>query len=182
MALKIEQVGNFNVFSWDAFKCPICKCNNFTSLDHTSVWCDNCNAKFQTRYTGGDPGLVVDCWIASEERAYVYAPSYQCEDCKMTRGFFDEQPKTCVCGSTKEMVRREGMSQPWNPPEGFGKRWCLVLKLGDYCSGWSNVDDGKGFRKATDANYPTQEEWDAYQDQLHNERELERAISEVIGF
>lgn len=46
---------------WDEINCPLCEENNFTSIDHASVWCDKCNAEFYVRDTSGDPGYVVDC-------------------------------------------------------------------------------------------------------------------------
>ncbi|MCQ3972412.1 MAG: hypothetical protein DPW09_03075 [Anaerolineae bacterium] len=42
-------------------KCPLCGGTEFTSLDFASVWCNRCNARYQSRYTAGDPGFVVDC-------------------------------------------------------------------------------------------------------------------------
>jgi len=178
MALKIEQIGGFNVFEWDAFKCPICKGGKFVSHDHSAVWCDGCNAKFQTRDTAGDPGVVVDCWIASDERAYVYAPLYECDKCKVERGLFEWQDKTCPSNMNHQMERVESTSVPWNAPEGFGKRYCLILKLGDYCSGWSNVE--QAMRQVGDEKMPTQVEWDLYQEKLEAEQAMERMMAKVL--
>lgn len=178
MSLKIEQIGGFNVFEWNAFKCPICQGNSFVSHDHSAVWCDGCNAKFQTRDTAGDPGVVIDCWIASDERAYVYAPSHECKCCGLKKGIFDWQDKTCTTEKCNgEIMERElRISRPWTPPEGFGKRYCLILKNGDYCSGWGNVE--QGMRRHGETLFPTQKEWDTFQEEMM-ERDRE---PESVGF
>ena len=41
--------------------CPVCKGNQFTNLEGAGIWCDQCNAEFELRYTAGDPGVVIDC-------------------------------------------------------------------------------------------------------------------------
>ena len=61
MPLKNEQVQNGQC-PFDEIYCPLCDKNQFTSLDHASVWCDHCNAQFLVRPTSGDPGYVVDCY------------------------------------------------------------------------------------------------------------------------
>ena len=46
----------------------------------------------------------------------------------------------------------------WKPPKGFPKGFYLILKLGDYCSGWLSGETCETFRP-----YPTQEQWDKFQ-------------------
>lgn len=41
-------------------RCPMYGGTEFVTVDHASVWCDQCNTRFQTRSTAGDPGVVVD--------------------------------------------------------------------------------------------------------------------------
>ena len=46
---------------FDHIVCPVCGGTDFTELVPAGgVWCDECNAEFSCRYTGGDPGLVID--------------------------------------------------------------------------------------------------------------------------
>jgi hypothetical protein len=46
---------------FDHIVCPVCGGTEFTELVPAGgVWCDECNARFSCRYTGGDPGLVID--------------------------------------------------------------------------------------------------------------------------
>lgn len=42
-------------------ECPLCGSTEFTTITFSSVWCNNCNCRFDVRYTAGDPGFVVDC-------------------------------------------------------------------------------------------------------------------------
>ena len=63
MSYSVEFIGGFNPFEWPDMKCPVCGGEDFTSLSHSSVWCDKCNVKFVVRHTGGDPGCVVDCFV-----------------------------------------------------------------------------------------------------------------------
>lgn len=58
--LIIEQVAQ-GINPFDVIECPLCDCKTFVSVDHASVWCQDCNARFTTRHTAGDPGFVVDC-------------------------------------------------------------------------------------------------------------------------
>lgn len=182
MTLKVEHIGGFNVFDWEAFHCPLCNGKQFVSHDHSAIWCDDCNAKFQTRDTAGDPGVVVDCWIADRENAYVYAPSYKCSECDVSRGLFDWQDKTCPCNMNHQMTRVERQSQRWIVPDDMKdkdtgtSRFCLVLKTGDYCSGWMKGWGGMSHHGKT----PTQKEWDAFQYVIEQERELSRMMNQFV--
>lgn len=42
--------------------CPVCGGTDFTYYEGDAVYCDRCNAKFALRMTGGDEGVVVDCY------------------------------------------------------------------------------------------------------------------------
>jgi hypothetical protein len=56
--LRLESISRLDPFT--LIICPLCRGTNFTTIDLTSVWCDTCNARFTTRLTAGDPGVVVD--------------------------------------------------------------------------------------------------------------------------
>ena len=161
--LTLTHIGDINPFDWDAFRCPLCHGNQFTSIDHAGVYCDCCNARFVVRDTAGDPGCVVDCLCTREQGGHVYAPAYRCKTCDNgcgnDHGRFDHEDKTCPCNLNHgEMTRRHGISVPWNVPKTM-ERFCLVLKLGDYCSGWMFGND-IGNRVPG----PTQAEWDEWQE------------------
>lgn len=166
MSLTIQQIGGFNPFEWDELKCPLCHGNKYTSLSHAGVYCDCCNARFVVRDTAGDPGCVIDCHLTREQGAFIYAPSYCCpkcpgDDARTRHGLFDHEDKTCKLNLNHgAMVRESGISVPWKLPKGM-ERYCLILKLGDYISGWMQ----SGSSKRIDG--PTQEQWDAYQEVMH---------------
>jgi hypothetical protein len=56
--LRLESISRLDPFT--LIVCPLCRGTDFTTVDLTSVWCDTCNARFTTRMTAGDPGVVVD--------------------------------------------------------------------------------------------------------------------------
>jgi len=41
-------------------RCPMCAGTEFVTVDLASVWCAQCNTRFEMRSTAGDPGVVVD--------------------------------------------------------------------------------------------------------------------------
>lgn len=180
--LKVEKLGGFNVFDWPAFKCPLCQGSEFVSHDHSAIWCVGCNAKFQTRHTAGDPGVVVDCYVAEKQcNAFIYAPKHECKKCGVKKGLLDWQDKTCPKNMNHVMEPVPNISLRWEVPDDMKDeqgetRFCLVLKLGDYCSGWM-----KCWKSMDHLKFPTQKEWDAFQEQMESERELEQAIREVVG-
>jgi len=157
MVFEVEMVGGFNPFEWDALKCPMCGGNKFGSLSHSAIYCDSCNARFEVRYTGGDPGCVIDCFV-KEKGTSIYAPSYRCVDCDMRFGSMDEEPK-CPCGVDHTVERREGVSTPIQLPDDHPERFCLVLKIGDYCSRWMPTNETGPLEYL---DHPTQDEWDEY--------------------
>lgn len=148
---KVEYIGNFNPFDWPDLKCPVCGKNEYTSLSHTSVWCDNCNAEFKVRYTAGDPGCVIDCLLTK-----VHWPKYVCKKCNYMTGTFDKIPS---CPEHGKMKRMEGVLTLIENKKDY---YYLVLKLGDSCSKWmhNGIDERK--------SYPTQEQWDKYQTEVLN--------------
>lgn len=54
-------------------RCPLCGGTDFATLEFSGVWCARCNTRFETRFTGGDPGFVVD---AHYEHANLSAALY----------------------------------------------------------------------------------------------------------
>jgi DNA-directed RNA polymerase subunit RPC12/RpoP len=124
MSIKIEWIGNFNPF--DFIACPTCGGKEFTSLSLGSAWCDNCNTQFSVRHTAGDPGCVVD---ADTEDAY--GPVFRCPTCSYQAATL--APGIHCPSCKKPMERKEGYSGALmeNPP----RKWCMILKTGDYCSG-----------------------------------------------
>jgi hypothetical protein len=56
--LALDTVSRLDPFT--LITCPLCRGTEFTTMDLASVWCNTCNARFTTRMTAGDPGVVVD--------------------------------------------------------------------------------------------------------------------------
>jgi len=153
MTFSLHLIGGFNPFEWDDLFCPICKGKDFTSMSHAGVHCDNCNALFVVRDTTGDPGLVIDCHAEN-----VRAPVWRCsnEDCYGNMASFE--PAICPLNLNHgTMERYSGITTKWNakPEE---RHRMLILKVGDYCSGWTRAGNGE-------CN-PTQTQWDAYQEKM----------------
>ena len=156
MSFTVTYTGGFNPFEWNELKCPVCGASAFVSQDHAMVFCDMCYAQFEVRHTAGDPGCVVDCIIGEE----LLAPVWECADCGEEATFFDWQKAMCPKNSWHTMRKADPdgrIRNVWNPPEGYPKRFCLILKLGDYCSGWLDADSVERL------NHPTQEQWDKFQ-------------------
>lgn len=165
MALKIQLVDGINPFEWPDFTCPLCEGHEFTSIAHTGVYCDQCNARFVVRDTAGDPGCIVDCFTAKDERANVYAPLYQCEQCDTGLGpmhaQFDWEDHTCPNNLNHgSMKRRERLQGRWTPKK-HQEYFFLILKLGDYCSRWIGSEHLDGKKRG-----PTQAQWDAWQERI----------------
>ncbi|MDX9789000.1 MAG: hypothetical protein RBT11_19655 [Desulfobacterales bacterium] len=160
MSFSVEEIGGFNPFEWEKLKCPVCGEGNFTSLSHSGVYCDKCNAQFRVRTTAGDPGCVIDCMVNPGE---IYAPKWECTHptCGAVKYSF-EKPE-CPKNSDHTM-ERAGFLGPWEKPDKCPDRFCLVLKHGDYCSGWMFVFEKKNTSERLDS--PTQAEWDQYQEKL----------------
>lgn len=158
MPLKTEWIGNFNPFNW--LTCPTCGKSDFTSLSGASVWCDACNTKFTVRHTAGDPGCVVD---ATTEAAY--GPTFVCETCTFVTASLEQTVECPTCKAP--MARRKGYSRALmeNPP----RQWYMVLKIGDYCSGWLLAGDKVDIE--TMHSHPSckdkclQETWNTFQGQ-----------------
>ena len=158
MTFEIDLIGNFNPFEWDALKCPVCGKNKFVSLSHSAIYCDYCNARFSVRYTAGDPGCVIDCHVMEENRC-IDGPKFRCLDCDATFGSLDEEPK-CPEVPEHNIERVNGIFTSVKLPDNYPERFCLILKIGDYCSSWGGCqypDDP--FKR----DYPTQEEWNEFQ-------------------
>ena len=95
------------------------------------------------------------------ENKEVYAPVWECLDCGKKVAFFDWQDPICPADPRHTMRKAdpEGLiRKAWKPPKGFPKGFYLILKLGDYCSGWLSGETCETFRP-----YPTQEQWDKFQ-------------------
>ncbi len=112
MPLTIDKISRLD--TWNRIICPVCGGNDFVSLNHTSVWCNDCNAELEARYTAGDRGYVVDCFTK------------ECH--KVT---YLETGKTV---DYKEMAAKR-------IPEGYAY---LIDKEGDYYSGWMCVSKSSG--------------------------------------
>ena len=154
--LEIYREANLDIWEWEDLRCPYCGDNHFVSIDHSGVYCDTCNTKFSVRSTAGDPGCVID--VFPEKNNAIYAPAYRCE-CGKKDAFFDyELPECPFCGKTPE--REEGILRAWKPPVKESAGFSLILKLGDYCSGWMCLHrDALNDR----LSFPTQNEWDQFQ-------------------
>ena len=157
MSFIIEYTGGFNPFEWEALKCPVCRASEFISQDHAMVSCARCSAEFEVRMTAGDPGCVVDCFVKD-----IYAPLWKCSECGEEAAFFDWQTPACRHHHTKHtMTRVEGISKLWKPPKNYPRSYYLILKLGDYCSGW--LGDNWVKDSSQKLGFPNQEEWDKFQ-------------------
>lgn len=179
--LTIEYIGDFNPFEWDDLRCPICMGNKYTSLSHSSIYCDECNAKFTVRNTAGDPGCVIDCYLSR-----VHLRNYDCPKCEIsgiginTYKLGDTEPRCITCGTPLKENSRYKYTEykniqydkkkfPCGPPISY----YLVLKIGDYCSGWlpgAVLDETKenfvyvtrNYHNTFKLPYPTQKQWDEY--------------------
>ena len=56
--LKELNLVKFN--PWEVIDCPLCGSRDFVTIHHAGVFCENCNAEFSVRATGGDYGIVID--------------------------------------------------------------------------------------------------------------------------
>ena len=158
MAFRIEYIGGFNPFEWEALGCPVCGSSDFVSQDHIKVYCDRCWAEFRVRPTAGDPGCVVDCFVKE-----IYAPLWECKDCGERAGFFDWQEPVCPADpihSMRDESHDGRIRKLWEPPRDFPKSFYLILKLGDYCSGWLDGENCEQFHI-----WPTQEQWECFQEE-----------------
>jgi len=120
-------IGNFNPFEWDAFRCPVCRGNEFVSISYSAIFCERCGARFQVRPTAGDPGCVVDCYVA-EKGIEIMAPLWKCSDCGVEAGFFEWQKPVCPKNPSHKMVRVKNYLTDWKPPEDFPAQFYLILK------------------------------------------------------
>ena len=160
MAFRVEQVGNFNPFEWPDMACPVCKGGDFSSCSHSAVYCDGCNAEFRVRRIGGDPGCVVDCLVAESD---IIAPSWHCTQCdSKSGGYFEWEEPICSKNSGHKMERREGILSFWAGKQYAPPYYYLILKTGDYCSGWLN-----GLYSERRLGFPTQEQWEKFQENCH---------------
>lgn len=184
--LKLRYIDNFNPFEWDGLECPLCGTADFTSVGHTGVYCDLCNARFVIRDTAGDPGCVIDCFCTQEQGGHVYAPAHYCEACEKEHGyqtttgsFFDwQEDKSCPVNLNHGLMKREERCyRPWDAKRFGMERFCLILKIGDYVSGWSYGD--RMDKKSPFS--PTQRDWDAYQETLGEVRDLRRSSNVTAG-
>jgi RNA polymerase subunit RPABC4/transcription elongation factor Spt4 len=160
MGLKVEYIGGVNPFEWEAFICPVCRSNEFVSHAHAGVYCDCCGAKFSVRTTSGDPGCVVDCIIDPVES--VFAPEYTCNGCQAKLGIFDFETKKCPQCASEDLSRNKMMLREWSGIKDFPSAFYLILKTGDYCSGWLPNDHKDHSR----LNFPSQEQWEAFQESI----------------
>lgn len=161
MSFKITYTGGFNPFEWKELKCPVCGASEFVSNDHALVFCDRCFADFEVRMTAGDPGCVVDCFVKE-----TYAPLWECVECGKEIAFFDWQNPACPENTHHTMKRVDGIRKLWKRPEGYPESYYLILKLGDYCSGWLGADWAKDHSQRL--GFPSQRQWDDFQ----NEKEV----------
>lgn len=158
MSYNVEFIGGFNPFEWEALRCPVCQKSDFVSHSHSVVYCDECGSRFQVRMTAGDPGCVIDCFIKG---VVIDAPAYMCQECHSKRALFDYEDKRCPhCGSD-DIERQRGLYRPWHKAADLPDGYYLILKTGDYCSGW--MESGNCANKL---NFPTQEDWENHQESL----------------
>lgn len=159
MSFKVSYTGGFNPFDWKDLKCPICGASKFFSNDHAVVFCGKCNSTFRVRPTAGDPGCVIDCFMDDN----VYAPVWRCSICGEEATFMDWQTPACPKGHKERyiMEKDEYLIGPWNPPKGFPKSYYLILKLGDYCSGWLGVNWVED--ESQRLGFPGQKAWENFQ-------------------
>jgi len=157
--LKVTYIGGFNPFDWESLICPVCGGNEYESISHTDVFCKQCNAQFVVRHTCGDPGCVVDCFLSPmPSGGDIYAPLWKCDDCGAEVTLFEWQEQVCPSNENhKKLHRVEHVLKVWKIPKDFPPYFYLILKRGDYCSGWISVNNFDSL------DYPTQEEWDKFQ-------------------
>jgi len=159
--LKINYIGEFNPFDWEAFRCPVCGKSEFESVSHTGVFCVSCEVQFRVRYTCGDSGCVVDCFInPMPAGGSIYAPLWKCDDCGAKTAILDWQEHVCSVDHTHTKLSRiKRVHGVWTIPKNFPSYFYLILKRGDYCSGWIRGNSSD----LSSLDYPTQEEWDKFQ-------------------
>jgi len=166
--LEYESIAGFNPFEWEDLRCPICRGNNYVSIDHSAVYCAHCNVQFRVRMTAGDPGCVVDCLVRPGGLFgnTIYAPRWTCQRCGASEGFFDFEEPVCPWArkngldhSDHRMIRDDHIMTP-RDISSLPEHYYLILKIGDYCSGWLNPE---GMRPRS-LGFPTQEEWDTFQE------------------
>lgn len=77
----------------------------------------------------------------------------------------DWQTPVCPKGHKERytMEKDEYHLGPWNLPKGFPKGYYLILKLGDYCSGWLGNDWVED--KSQRLGFPSQKKWDNFQEE-----------------
>jgi len=153
--LKIIHIDNINPFEWDALKCPICKGNIFESIDHAGVFCRRCNAKFRVRNTAGDPGCVIDCIVP--KKGDDWSLYYKVWKCECGQEFLSWDKPSCPNNPEHSIEETGSYKSIQFEKNEKDKNYYLILKIGDYCSGWLNC---KNFESL---GFPTQEEWDKYQ-------------------
>lgn len=71
--LKELKLVEFN--PWDVIECPFCGSRSFVTIHHSGVFCEECNAQFSARDTGGDYGIVIDV-----EWDFIYMPAVKNSD------------------------------------------------------------------------------------------------------
>ncbi len=159
MSFRISYAGGFNPFEWEALRCPVCGSSEYVSQDYCVVYCVYCWAEFRVRHTAGDPGCVVDCFPNE-----VYAPLWECEECSERAGFFDWQEPACPKSKSHSMRKVEGLWKLWKHPNTYPTSFYLILKIGDYCSGWLAVPHDLKKEPIRPIGHPTQEQWNRFQD------------------
>ena len=156
MSFKVSYTGGFNPFEWEDLKCPVCGVSEFVSQDHALVLCAKCSAEFEVRMTAGDPGCVMDCFVKD-----IYAPLWKCADCGKEAAYFNWQDPVCPDNARHTMKRVESIWKLWDRPKGYPGSYYLILKLGEYCSGWLGADWVRN--EAQRLRHPSQEQWDEFQ-------------------
>lgn len=163
MSFELRWIGGFNPFEWLDLCCPVCQAKSFLSLSAATVSCDCCCAKFRVRHTAGDPGCVIDCFTEG-----IYAPERDCRCGVKRRRLYDFQVEHSImsacqtCGSWHSWLPKPeyGTSSRLTDEEikrlGLASSYTLILKLGDYCSGWT----GSHPRPSE----ISQRSWDAWQE------------------
>ena len=161
MSMKISLIGGFNPFDWEALHCPVCNGNRYYSSNYASVYCSKCSAQFAVRYTAGDPGCVVDCYVDPiRAGSQICAPLWKCEECGTEVALFEWQELICPQkpeGAHHTLRRVERLSALWKRPEEFPGYFYLILKHRDYCSSWLRGDNCEHL------DHPSQDEWDEFQ-------------------
>jgi hypothetical protein len=175
MTLQHHHEGNVNPFACKNFHCPLCASHDFTSQDFGAVYCDGCGARFSVRPTAGDPGCVVDCFATPADHAHVWAPVFECKQC--THGTdrhvrFPWQDLTCPLNLNHGTMTQINQEATWTPPTKALEKFYIILKTGDYCSGWLN---GNCVREGGHNQGPTQLQWLRYCKTIERRREKARA-------